>query len=77
MLLGTRVYVKEGIALNNQSILYAYPKEFGELSSIKDGNGFEVISSYEKTELLINDESYLIYKLKSPATISGLKQSYY
>ena len=76
MLLGTRVYTKDGISLNNQSIVYAYPKEFGELSSVKDGNGFEMISSYEKIELAINEENYLVYKLKSPATNSGLKQSY-
>lgn len=62
--------------LNNQKICYAYPKSFGALSSIKDGNNFENISAYSRSELLIGEESYYVYVLNDPTSQSGVKQIY-
>lgn len=50
--------------VNQQRMVFAYPKEYGELSMISDVNGFNITSSFEK-------------KVMSIATIDGSKQEYY
>lgn len=55
--------------LNNQKFVYLYPSSFGDLTSIKDGNGFEYLSDFTKvTNLTINGESYIGYIKNSAAT---------
>lgn len=70
---------KEGITfsfnLEDKKSLIAIPSIFEELSSIKDVNGFEYLSSYEKTNLTIGGVDYIVYLLNTPATISDLKQT--
>lgn len=63
-------------SLNNQKTCYAYPKSFGALTSIKDANNFEYLSSYTRTELTVWDETYYVYVLTDPVTIDGFKQIY-
>lgn len=50
--------------VNQQRMVFAYPKEYGELSIISDVSGFNITSSFEK-------------KVMSIATIDGSKQEYY
>lgn len=54
---------------NNQYLVYAYKKNIGELSSIKDCNGFENIYSWEKTIYQAGDEEYYIYYTDESKTI--------
>lgn len=63
-------------SLNNQRTVYAYPKQFGALTSIKDANNFDYINSYTRSELEINGETYYIYVLTSPTSITTFKQIY-
>lgn len=58
--------------LNNQRSCYAYPSSFGNLTSIKDANNFEYISSYTKTTV----GDYVVYTLTDSVTASGFKQVY-
>ena len=61
----------------NQHIVYAYPAHLGELSSIKDQNGFDYITnSYTKVTMTVNGEDYKVYYLTDPVTSNGLKQIY-
>ena len=62
--------------LSNQRSCYAYPASFGDLTSIKDANNFEYISSYTKTNVTIDGTSYNVYTLTDPVTASGFKQIY-
>lgn len=62
--------------LNNQKTCYAYPKSMGALTSVKDANNFEYIGSYTRTELTVWDETYYIYVLTNPTTITNFKQIY-
>lgn len=64
------------VSLNNQKVCYAYPKSFGMLSSIKDANNFEYISSYDRTEVRVWDETYYVYVLKDSTTITNFRQIY-
>ena len=63
-------------SLNNQRTVYAYPKSFGALTSIKDANNFDYINSYTRSELEINGETYYVYVLTSPTSITTFKQIY-
>ena len=62
--------------LDNQRTCYAYPKSFGALSSIKDANNFDYIGSYTRSEIEVDEETYYVYVLTEPATITGFKQIY-
>ena len=59
----------------NSRIATAYPKSFGNLTSIKDGNGFDITDSFTKVEMtIIQNETpidYLIYILTEPATVTN------
>lgn len=62
------------VNLANEKFVYAYPKSFGALTSIKDDNGFEYIDSYVSSELSINGNAYYIYVLANGATIDNFRQ---
>lgn len=70
--------VTKTIDLDNQKSCIAYPKDYGELVSIKDANNFDYIDSYDKAEVDLGSKDtplvYLVYTLKSPTTIKGFKQ---
>lgn len=60
------------ITQHNQKLVYAYPAYLGDLSSIKDGNGFQGFSGYSKlTAVTVNGANYNIYMQKTPATATG------
>ena len=58
-----------------QKICIAYPKEFGAAASIKDGNGFDYLDSYTRSELNVNGELYYVYLLTNATTITDIKQT--
>lgn len=60
-------------ALNqsNQKIVYAYPASYGDLTSIKDGNGFQGFAGYAKQTLTVGGQSYNVYVQKLPATANS------
>lgn len=62
--------------LSNQRACYCYPASMGNLSSIKDANGFDYISGYTKTNVTVDGESYNVYTQTDPVTASGFKQIY-
>lgn len=55
----------------NQKIVYAYPASYGNLTSIKDGNGFQGFAGYTKQTMTINGQSYNVYVQNLPATASS------
>lgn len=59
----------------NQKICIAYPKEFKEATSIKDGNGFDYLASYTRSELNVNGEAYYVYLMTNATTITDMKQT--
>ena len=73
---GSRSLTKEGLQFTNSKICYCYPSSFGEMTSIKDGNGYEVLSSYIKSELQINGVGYLCYLLTNSVSADNITQIY-
>lgn len=73
-LAGSKGLVWDNINLDYGRTCYAYPKYFGNLSSIKDANNFEYIGSYKQTTVKVGEIDYLVYTLKEPTTIRGAKQ---
>lgn len=72
----TKAFTYNNITLNDERICYAYPVSFGNLTSIKDANNFEYISSYTKYTMTIDSVSYNVYVLTDPITATGFKQIY-
>lgn len=61
------------LTYNDMKVFYAYPKAYGELKSIKDGNGFEYLNDFNKEEMNINSIPYYVYKIKNKASVSQIK----
>lgn len=72
----SKAMTQSGIALANQRICFAYPKNFGTLTSVKDGNNFETLTAYTRTEVTISGVAYYVYTMTEPVTASGVKQIY-
>lgn len=72
----SRVYTHSGISTSNGKIAYCYPASYGKLTSIKDGNGYEVIDSYTVQTVNVGGVSYNCYLLTTPVTSSGVTQIY-
>lgn len=62
--------------LTNQRSCYCYPASMGDLTSIKDANNFEYLSSYTKTTVSVDGTNYNVYTLTDAVTASGFKQVY-
>ena len=73
---GERTLTRTGIATADGKIALAYPKDFGALTSIKDGNGYEVLPSYTRSEVSVNGIQYYLYLLTVPVTATGVTQIY-
>lgn len=71
----TRAYTGTA-TLNNQKLCYAYPKSLGALTSIKDANNFDYLSSYNRTEVNVNGEAYYVYTLIDATSVTNFKQIY-
>lgn len=70
------------INLNDQKFCYLYPASMGNLTSIKDGNGFEQLNGYTKTQVTLTTPidnkqiKYNCYLLTDAATGKGFSQNY-
>lgn len=73
---GERTLIRTGISTNDGKIALAYPKDFGALTSVKDGNGYEVLASYTRSEVSVNGIQYYLYLLTVPVTATGVTQIY-
>jgi len=64
------------INVSNKHIIFCYDSAYGLLTSIKDANGFENISNFSKSNLVLNSNTpvwskdYNIYISNSPVTIN-------
>ena len=56
---GTKTY---NYTSNNLYCTIAFPKSYGQLSSILDGNGFQNLDSWVKKEIEINNVPYYVYQ---------------
>lgn len=68
----SKAYSYTGITGTNKKVVYAYPKSFGAISSIKDENNFSVTDAFNlTTELTIGGVAYYIVNSKATMTLSG------
>ena len=69
----TLPYTWSGITMTNKRACIAYPSNLGSLTSVKDGNGFEVLGSFKKTNITINGVVYFCYCMQDTGTLSNGK----
>lgn len=74
--LTNKSYTATGITMSNQRTVFAYPQNYGNLSSIKDANNFEYLQSYDMTNVTIDLVVYNVYVLHDPVTVTNFKQIY-
>lgn len=78
----TKALTWENITLNDERFCYMYPKSFGTLISIKDGNGFSQLEGYTKLEVNLTSPMngdivpYYVYLLTDATTGTNFKQIY-
>lgn len=60
---------------NNQRMLYAYPKSYGNLTKILDANSFDVTGTFARSEVTVNGVAYNAY-INDPSTVSNFKMTF-
>lgn len=76
LVLGSRALTRTGLVFHNARLCFAYPASFGLLSSIKDGNGYEVIESYTHTVVDVDGVAFNCYVLTVPVSAENVTQIY-
>ena len=76
LMLGNRALTRTGLVFHNARLCFAYPASFGLLSSIKDGNGYEVIESYTHTVVDVDGVAFNCYVLTVPVSAENVTQIY-
>lgn len=77
VLKNTNKYVYENIVATYNKVVYAYPKELGALSSIRDMiNNLNYTNSFTKTELKIDNIDYLCYTQTNPSGADGVELTF-
>lgn len=68
----------EGINLNQQTLAFCYPKEYGYLAHVFDVHGLDYIYDYKIYDngTVIDEVPYLIYLKSDKVSISDLEQTY-
>lgn len=74
--LAAKGYTANNISMTYGKLLYAYPASYGDLTSIKDANNFEYITSYTKSTVSVNGVSYNCYLMTDATGVTGFKQIY-
>ena len=75
-LTGSKGLTWNNLKANNQKLAYAYPESFGNLTSIKDQNNFDYISSFIKTTVQRDGVNYNVYILRDPMSITGARVTF-
>lgn len=71
-----KAYTKSSINSGYGKIIYAFPKEYGTLSSVKDKNGFDCTGTYSVGTKTIDGFDYYVYLLADGANFSNATQIY-
>lgn len=67
---------RTNLSVQGGRICWCYPASRGELTSVKDGNGYEVLGSYTRSTVRIKGVDYHCYLLTEAITASGVTQIY-
>lgn len=76
LILGSKALTRTGLVFHYSRLCFAYPASFGLLTSIKDGNGYEVIESYTRQTVDVDGVSYQCYVLTVPVSADNVTQIY-
>lgn len=69
-------YTNSSITMAYGKILYAYPKSYGALTSVKDANNVQYINSYTRTEVTVDGVAMYCYLLTDATGVSNFTQIY-
>ncbi|MBQ0111648.1 MAG: hypothetical protein KBT03_00795 [Bacteroidales bacterium] len=70
----TKGYTYSGITTDFGKVVYAYPKDMTELTSIKDPvNSYDYTSGFSKATVVIDGIDYLVYTQTEPSAAENVK----
>lgn len=75
-LTGSKGLTWNSLTSNNQKLVYAYPASFGDLTSIKDANNFENLTSFAKNTVQRDGVTYNVYTLITAMSITNGKLTF-
>ena len=75
-LVRTKAVLTQSYTANNEYLIFASPKSFGALTSIKDPNNFENLGSFIRLDLTVNSVDYYVYYTKNKITCTNFKYTF-
>lgn len=75
-LLREKAVLTQGFTASNSHLVFASPKSYGTITSIKDPNNFENLTSFIKVDMTINGVDYYVYYTKNKITCTNFKYTF-
>ena len=75
-LLREKAVLTQGFTASNSHLVFASPKSYGAITSIKDPNNFENLTSFIKVDMAINGVDYYVYYTKNKITCTNFKYTF-
>lgn len=75
-LLREKAVLTQGFTASNSHLVFASPKSYGVITSIKDPNNFENLTSFIRVDMAINGVDYYVYYTKNKITCTNFKYTF-
>ena len=75
-LLRDKGVLTQGFTASNSHLVFGSPKSYGTITSIKDPNNFENLTSFIKVDMAINGVDYYVYYTKNKITCTNFKYTF-
>ena len=75
-LLRKKAVLTQGFTASNSHLVFCSPKLYGAITSIKDPNNFENLTSFIKVDMTINGVDYYVYYTKNKITCTNFKYTF-
>ena len=75
-LLRDKGVLTQGFTASNSHLVFCSPKSYGVITSIKDPNNFENLTSFIKVDMAINGVDYYVYYTKNKITCTNFKYTF-
>ena len=61
------------LSYDYKQVFFAYPKSYGALTKIQDGNGFNYTSVFTQKTMTVNNVDYYVYCIEDKATVTDIE----
>lgn len=61
------------LSYDYKQVFFAYPKSYGALNTIRDGNGFNYTTVFTQKTMAVNNIDYYVYCIEDKATVTDIE----